>query len=233
MEATTITTKSGQTVEVVSMAAFTRETGVGLCLDHTAKMEDMRSLSTSPNCELCNKRSKDPNSICAHCYSRRMMEIYPNLKAKLERNDWVLKYTALTVVLKIRTKLGAFRFEAFGDIETVTQVFNYFNIAEANPDTDFSLWTKNPWIIDDAVDKLGAVKPDNLTIIGSSWRINRPMRDYFESFDCIDHIFTVYDKDFIKGNNVEIQCGGKSCKECGCKCYKHGHKSFEINEQLK
>ena len=51
----------------------------------------------------------------------------------------------------------------------------------------------------------------------------------------IDHVFTVYDERFIAENNVNINCGGRSCKECIKQkkaCYFAGRDPV-INEQLK
>ena len=52
-----------------------------------------------------------------------------------------------------------------------------------------------------------------------------------EKYWMVDHLFTVYDKDFIKNNNIEINCGAKSCLGCK-KCYIDNN-IFYINEQLK
>ena len=56
------------------------------CRKHTGKMTNLMSISTSPFNWLCNLRAAIVNSICAHCFSRRMMKRYPALDKKLRRN---------------------------------------------------------------------------------------------------------------------------------------------------
>lgn len=211
----------------VSLAHWERETGIKFTKKHTAKMETVISLSTSPECGLCNKRANCDKSICKACYSRRMVKRFKNLGAMLNRNDKLIKYNKLEIVPDLG-KYSIVRFEAFGDVETELQIANYFNIAMHNSNTHFALWTKNPWIVEKAINTYDLVKPSNLKIIGSSWFINKPMVDYYKTFDFIDNIFTVYDTDT---NN--INCGGKSCKECGYKCYHGTHTTYTINELLK
>jgi hypothetical protein len=121
-----------------------------------------------------------------------------------------------------------FRFEAFGDIETETQVINYFNVAKANPKCTFALWTKNPWLIQIAIDH-GAVKPDNFKIIVSSPYLNEPAN--INAYGFIDKIFTVYTKEYIAEHNIEINCGDKKCMECRL-CYDNNNET-NIREKLK
>lgn len=211
----------------ISLARWQRETGVKFTLKHTAKMETVISLSTSPLCDLCTKRANNKNSICANCYSRKMMKRFRNLSEMLKRNDEILKHNLLETVPDL-SKYSIVRFEAFGDIETEIQVLNYFAIAENNETTDFALWTKNPWIVEKAINEYDLVKPGNLKIIGSSWMLNKPMVDYYKTFDFIDNVFTVYND-----KTVTINCGGLSCKDCGYKCYTGTHTNFEINEFIK
>ena len=64
----------------------------------------------------------------------------------------------------------------------------------------FALWTKNPWIIEDAFDA-SERKPSNLQIIYSSPCINDQADP---GYDFIDKIFTVYDKN---NNAIQTQKG--------------------------
>ena len=118
------------------------------CLNHTAKMLDLISISTSPFNWLCNQRAKIANSICAHCFSRRMMSRFPALAAKLERN--AAFYSTYEIqpadVYHFKPKSGFLRFEAYGDLFSPLQVKNYFVIADtlAADGIQCALWTKNP-----------------------------------------------------------------------------------------
>ena len=163
-----------------------------------------------------------------------MNEYYPDLAACLERNSEILKNRILTEeeMPKLGNKLGLFRFEAFGDSTSEIQVVNYFNITNANPKEHCALWTKNPWIVDNAMKHYHLTKPKNLKIVGSSVFKNKPMIDYYRKYKFIDYIFTVYDEEFIKKHNIDINCGGRSCESCK-KCYLGTHDGYEIREKLK
>lgn len=121
-----------------------------------------------------------------------------------------------------------FRFEAFGDLINVTQISNYFNICKKNKNVKFAIWTKNPWIIQEAING-GLKKPSNLQIILSSPKINEVCDD--SEYDFVDKVFTVFTKEYIETNHININCGMKKCITCG-KCYKKSREKF-INEKLK
>lgn len=217
----------------VTSGEFERETGLHICTNHTGKMKGMWSLSTSPLNPICEARSRDPESICSKCYSRNMQEMYSELSKCLLKNAEILTGRILEPdeMPKLGNKLGMFRFEAFGDATSELQIVNNFHITEANPDVHCALWTKNPEFIKRAMENYGITKPENLVIIGSSSKINVPQMDY-QKYDFIDYIFTVYDKPFIAEHNIDINCGGRSCRSCK-KCYLKTHTEYEIREQLK
>ena len=68
-------------------------------------------------------------------------------------------------------------------------------------------------------------------IIVSSPMMNKRMELDREKFWFVDHVFTVYDKDYIEANNVNVNCGARSC--LGCQhCYRKDTE-FYVNEKLK
>lgn len=163
-----------------------------------------------------------------------MHDQYTALASKLKWNSWLISEYVLPVEMLpvIKTPSKYFRLESFGDLINEIQVYNYFNMVSRNPGIKCALWTKNPWIIDKAIKSGMTKKPDNLTIMGSSYYTNKPMTDYYKQFDFIDHVFTVFSPDFIKENNINITCGARSCKTCG-RCYSGIKSEYEINELLK
>lgn len=211
---------------------------VHVSYDMTGKMENLNGISTSPLCNgYCQERTKNPEMVCAHCFSMAG-QWKKGLRENLIENSDLLSdhiFTADEMPI-LYSPSGMFRFESFGDImpgeKGEIQTANYFNFAAANPGLSFALWTKNPWIIENAMKKYGLKKPANLKIIGSSYYLNKPMTDFYRKYDFIDNVFTVYTLDFAKENNIRITCGGRSCFFCG-KCYKGGHDDYEINELLK
>lgn len=149
-----------------------------------------------------------------------MQKRFKGLREALAKN-----YEVLTSVIipredlpRLYSETGFFRFEAFGDLVNETQVINYFNMAEVNPHMQCALFTKNPFIIARAIKNHGLEKPANLTIVASSYLVNEVMP--FTQYAFIDKVFTVYTKAYAEENGIEINCGGRSCAECG-RCYRN------------
>lgn len=199
----------------------------------SGKMQGVPAISTSVALNpICRERAKDPESICAHCFAKATIERYSRLGEHLAENTAVLTASVLndSDLPRFGYNVGMVRFEAFGDLNNTTQVANYFNIARNSAHVHFALWTKNPIIIKWAIES-GAIKPDNLIIIYSSPKLNKPALDIFERFPFVDKVFTVYDKQTIAKENIAINCGARSCAGCGL-CY--FDKAVKIvNEQLK
>ena len=215
---------------MLTISKFKKAFGVHITTNHNDKMHGVSSLSTSPLCNsLCKSRTRVDGMICAHCYSMVMQKRFAGLRSALEQNSTVLASYLFEPdeMPLLFSETGYFRFEAFGDLINETQVANYFNMARYNPQMRCALWTKNPWIIAKAIRLYGLKKPANLTIIGSSYYLNKPMS--FEAFPFIDKVFTVYDKEHAA--SVEINCGGRSCADCG-RCYENKG-GREVSELLK
>lgn len=207
------------------------------CRKHTGKMTGLISISTSPFNWLCNLRAAIANSICAHCFSRRMMARYPALAAKLERNAaWLTTYEIQPAdVYHFKPASGYFRFEAYGDLFDELQVKNYFTICrELGKDgIKCAMWTKNPQVIKRAIKMYGLDKPDNLNIVFSVAGLNSEFSEviyealHAAGYTFIDKVFTVFDTK----DAAPINCGAKSCASCGL-CYEKNDVVF-INEYLK
>lgn len=195
--------------------------------NHTGKMIDMQSISTSCTGNgNCARYAKIEGSVCQKCYAMRMQKMYKTLQAALLKNNETLTEQVLPKDFLPTINVSYFRLEAFGDLINETQVKNYFNICNANPDTHFALWTKNPHLIAKAIED-GYEKPENLNIILSSLFLNDVADKSKWSF--VDKVFTVYDKDHLDG--VQINCGAKKCIECKL-CYTKNNVEY-INEKLK
>lgn len=212
-------------------AETTKAIEKAICWKHEGKMSGMISLSTSPlkNAH-CIKRASNPNMICSHCYSMNLNKMRKSLKEKLIRNTDLLTSSIIPVEEMPIVNVSYFRFEAFGDLQNTTQIANYFNLCKRNPSTSFALWTKNPFIIRQALAE-GLSKPKNLIIIYSSPVLNSEVdfNALRKVFPFIDKIFTVYDKNHA--GNVNINCGANHCLSC-LKCYKKRTTAI-INERLK
>ena len=201
-----------------------------LTLSHTGKMKMLQSLSTACICNTnCQKYASVNGSICQHCFAHNMFKRY----GTGFKNTFVNNYNVLTTEIIPAEYLPIifnlyFRFEAFGDLQNDIQFINYLNICRKNPRVNFALWTKNPHIIK-KVFNAGYKKPKNLNILVSSLFINKSID--INKYDFVDKVFTVYDKKYIKQNDITINCGAKSCAKC-LLCYTKNNVQY-INEKLK
>jgi hypothetical protein len=218
----------------MTVKEFEKKWGVKFCADHTGKMENMVSLSTSViENEDCRKRSKIKGSICEKCFARAMAERYgKNFKDKYAENTRILTSVIIPVNEWAEVNSLYVRLEAFGDLNNPTQFINFNNFAKHNPKTVFALWTKNPRYIKEALD-MGHKKAKNLIIIYSSPMVNAKVNTekLFKLMPFIDKVFTVFDGKTILKDNIDINCGARNCFTCG-KCYSK-RTTKEIREKLK
>lgn len=198
----------------------------------TGKLENIYSISTSVAMNpICRERAKNKNSVCSRCYAQTLLNMRTNVAQCMEVNYIILnrfliddKYWAS---LYIPAPFGISRIEAFGDVATVTCARNYTRIINTHPEIRFGVWTKNVPLWEEAMDAEGG-KPFNMSFIVSSYNLNAPMQDVDNEH--IDHIFTVYTRDFIEQNNIDINCGGRCCVNCQL-CY--NGIARDIKEKLK
>lgn len=205
-----------------------RISGLHYTVNHTGKMEGMQSISTSVTTnKRCEKNATIKGSICEKCFASKQVKIFPSMEKPLQQNQKILTREILPMdqIPTIYNKY--FRFEAFGDLNNDIQVINYFNHCYKNPDVKFALWTKNPDYIAKAI-KQGYEKPANLNIVLSSLFINVQRKT---RYDFVDKVFTVYDKNHIEENEININCGARNCFKCGL-CYEKNDVKI-INEKLK
>lgn len=202
--------------------------------NHELKMNGIISLSTYVGKNrFCQARCNNcDNAICRYCYAMSLTDMRQGLKNKLIRIHAILTSVALTAddipVLDIE-KYPFFRFEAFGDLNNTIQIDNYNLLAAVNPSINFTLWTKNPGIIQSAINA-GMTISDNLVIGLSSLYLNTPELEKAQKYSFIRFLFTVYDDDYIREHNIKINCGAKHCVPCGI-CYKYLHE-FKHGLQL-
>ena len=205
------------------------------CDDHTGKMSGVISISTSVALNArCQARAKDQESICHYCFAAAMLDYYSELGNKLARNTELLTARELDpaeIPVINAEKWPLLRFESFGDLNNIVQVYNYFLIAAVNHKCKAALWTKNPDIVAAALDHYGIEKPKNLVIIYSSPKVNEPADGVRERYPFIDKMFTVYDPEYIDAHQVKINCGARDCRTCG-RCYTRRTGS-DVREKLK
>ena len=202
----------------------------------SGKMENISSLGTNKNNNKnCLRLSSNSKTICSKCYTKKSFGMYPALENALNRNEF-LKYRLLDAEeikqLSFLKNQCVFRFESFGDIDTITQLQNYNNIASAYKNCVFGLWSKNYFILLKYF-RSGFKLSKNINLILSSPFLNTPISNMF--IDTIKKYhkkvisFTVYDK--THKQDQKINCGGKKCIDC-LNCY-NKNKIQNVNEILK
>ena len=223
------------------MKAYNKETltekevkklyGLHICLKHGGKMKGIHSISTNSMLNpFCIAHQKIDGCICQHCYAVNLIKSRPSMFIPLTINQLLFSNFIIQDELIPKIKSKKIRFEAFGDLGTVLQVVNYFNISKANGGKKCALWTKNPVIIKRALDKGLTKKPKNLQIIFSGFRLNQPisLETLQKVFPFIDCIFVVWEKE---EDNPFINCGKRDCDNCGT-CYNENGAKI-VNEALK
>lgn len=215
---------------------ITKKVFQAICNNHTGKMKGMWSLSTYCGANKhCQNRHKCGNSICSECFAFAMTESKRGeaLKNKLIRNTELLTTEVIPVDDMPLLNVAFFRLESFGDLNNEIQAENYFNLCKRNLHTVFALWTKNPFIIRNAMKKKGVRKPKNLIIVYSSPIQNKPVdiNVIKTVFPFVDKVFTVYTEEYINEHDVKINCGGNHCLSC-LRCYRKNGETI-INEKKK
>ena len=211
-----------------------------ICSNHTAKMQDMLSISTSAlENTICCERAQNNNCVCSKCYARKQLKRYKALAAKCKANHDF--YTTVKLAPEDIPAINAafFRFESFGELQNVRQFENYNMIAKCNPQTRFTLWTKNLFIIDEFING-GQIIAPNLSIIYSVSALNvapSDMMDYLSRHsytEFVNAVFAVWtDEQAAADRDITINCGGNKCIECR-RCYTLDHNKITfINELLK
>lgn len=199
---------------------------------HSGKMAGIASISTScASNPFCERRRMNGDSVCGHCYAFTYTKMRKALRERLADNSNILSARLLTDRELPVINDEVFRFESFGDLYNVTHLMNYLRICEKNPNTRFALYTKNIWLLDEVFNKNGVAKPINLSLVVSSPRLNKPIKLNREKFWFVDHVFTVYSKDYIASGEVNINCGAKSC--IGCQICYRTDAEYTVNEKLK
>lgn len=199
---------------------------------HSGKMQGISSIGTScANNPHCIARRQNGESVCSKCYASTYMKMRHALKERLEDNAKLLSTRLLQADEVPIINDPIFRFESFGDLYNATHLENFLLICNANPNTKFALYTKNIWILDEVFNVKGIAKPENLSVVVSSPLLNKHIELDMNKYWFVDHVFTVYDKKFIADNDVNINCGAKSC--FGCQLCYHTNTNFYVSEKLK
>ena len=195
----------------------------------SGKLAGIFAINTNPlTNKFCMEMVKT-NYICENCYSVSMLNgVRKNTIPKFQRNslmlsNYILNRAQILNFVPIEVGTDIFRLHSHGELINLIHLKNFIEIANVFPNTIFVLWTKRK----DLIDTLAHEIPENMIIIYSNPVINVAIKvpEHF------DKVFTIYTKDYMKANNIKINCGGRKCRKCMI-CYKKNDITI-INELLK
>lgn len=211
---------------MLAMKEFEKNTGIRFNTNMSGKMAGVNCLSTSNLVNpFCTARKKNPACICSKCFADTTCKRYAALNRNMIKNTEILTSVLFDVSEMPIVTGPIFRLESFGDLSNTTQCINYFRLCKANPGVRFALWTKNPAIMQRALQQ--EEKPGNLVILLSSPKTG--VKADAGRWPFVDKTFTVYRKNDMPPEM--INCGARSCITCQ-RCYSRDTEN-DIREYLK
>ena len=176
----------------------------------TGKLKGFKAINVNPLTSVfCQKMHQVGGTICRQCYSTKMLKTFrQSCAAVFTQNAVTLKEPLDDWQIPRFMPGEAVRFLAHGDLDTAQQLRGLYQIANANPKTVFSMWTKRK----DLVFQLLNEKPKNLRNIQSS--IFLDIID--ERRAGFDAVFTVFSSaaEMPRVQDGVVMCNGKHCLPC-------------------
>lgn len=178
----------------------------------TGKLEGFQGINFNPLVnKFCKAMAMEKGTVCEHCYSQKMLKTF--------RSSCVSAFTSNAEIMKevVEDQLlprfmpGSYvRFLAHGELETVYQALNFILIANANPKTNFAIWTKRVAAIDKAMYIFDEPLPSNLTIVQSGLYVNE---DFLKHPTAHIKFLVVDGQEPSEETGVHL-CKGKKCRDC-------------------
>ena len=198
----------------------------------TGKMTGMPAITSSMLCnEHCQKLSNIIGTVCEKCYTMKYLKSRPAVEKCYAENTELLTSSVIPIKQLPFINATMCRLETFGDIVNATHLQNYINLIKKNNHCMFSLFTKNYTVVFDYFKT--HKQPKNLSLVISSLLLDEPFGlEFLPEYLTNVKIFTVYSKQFAKGNNVTINCGKNRCVDCR-RCYTKNKNPIFISELLK
>ena len=183
----------------------------------TGKLKGLSGINFSPlDNEFCMSMAGKEGTVCGHCYSRKMLKTFrKNAEPAFAKNSRELS------ILRNEEDLPSFiqgsfvRFLAHGELHNATQAQNFIRIAKKSPRSSFALWTKRPFLVQEAADAEGGI-PHNLVLIQSISLLDSEQVFQHPLFDGVFRVFNPDKSPEPRGDMWE--CNGKNCASC-LHCY--------------
>ena len=190
----------------------------------TGKLKGISAINTNTlTNEFCQKmHSSSPQCICTDCYSFAMLQgSRKNCQPAWQLNSDILSSDLLGYPLPQFNSLYV-RFDGHGELINETHFINYLLIAEHNPKTTFTLFTKRHKLVKRVLET--REKPQNLILVYSNPivdRITEKKPRYFSK------VFNTTTEKSTRDN-----CTGRKCTEC-LACYRFDGNSVLIEQKKK
>ena len=198
----------------------------------SGKIEGIMSFDSSCHgCPFCNDARRaaanDPTIICRYCYDHKQEETRVNVINRHQLNMLIMSTVEFTEEELSLVPVSVLnRVNSSGDCPNEIYAVNMLRLSGLHLSVNFAMWAKNAKPVQAACERIG--KPDNMTLIYSSMRINHvcAIPKWF------DHVFVVAaDKESVKRFLAlpnAGECNGKKCRECGYKCYTKAWKTGTV-----
>lgn len=190
---------------------------------HNDKMEGLQSVNSSPLINTqCKELSQKDTFICSKCFSQKQLKRFKNQDLKYIYNTLILNYCDLKPNQIPFINASYFRIEAFGDLNSMTQLKNYVKIVKSNPHTFFGWFTKSQVLVHQFLEDGGAF-PKNCNLILSNPLINpskflsgvvKTYKGFQPNLNI--KVFSVFDRNHIESvpyKDSQELCQ-KKCKNC-------------------
>jgi len=193
----------------------------------TGKLKGIPALNTSPLVnKFCQAMHKAKRAACGVCYSFAMLQGFrKNCGPRFEENGRYLSERIHPRRYLPRPPNALYiRFSAHGELINLAHAVNLLRICDLAPGSTFSLWTKRPGLVAQAIKRHGG-KPSNLILIFSNDKEFNKAAALPPGFD------KTFNNQTEKDKGSPSNCFG-ACLDC-LKCYTLEDKTRHIFEVLK
>ena len=190
----------------------------------TGKLKGIPAINTNTlTNEFCQKmHSSNPQCICTDCYSFAMLQgSRKNCQPAWQLNSDILSSDLLGYPLPQFNSLYV-RFDGHGELINETHFINYLLIAEHNPKSTFTLFTKRHKLVKKVLKT--RKKPQNLILVYSNPIVDRITDKKPRYFSKVFNTTTE--------KNARDNCTGRKCTEC-LACYRFDGNSVLIEQKKK
>lgn len=188
----------------------------------TGKLAGLHAINSNTLTNTFCSTMRGTDAICKVCYSAAMLSgSRKNCAPAFERNSVLLSAALLPVERIPYINAAIFRFHGHGELINAVHLENFYRIAEKNPATTFSLWTKRR----DLVRSGRAKAPANFILIYSNPSLAKVMAKPPARFH---KVFNNVPADYTGAAN----CTGQKCIDCQL-CYTPGGESVIVEHVKK